>query len=169
VYVLSRWAGRHIGWLQPQRLQPELLRKQTSRRTDTVRLADDPLATSITVRRGIPTTLNTPALDNDPVTGTLVFQLDGRQPSLESQAAGVIEGHAQGAVPSAAALHQIAEFERTNSFFSSSALRDFFHGGPGPRAARRALAVGKTRATFLRGCSARPYRWLHVGALFGLP
>jgi cytochrome c peroxidase len=97
-----------------------------------VRLADDPLATSITVRRGIPTTLNTPALDNDPITGTLVFQLDGRQPSLESQAAGAIEGHAQGAVPSAAALHQIAEFQRTNSFFSSSALRDFFHGGPAP-------------------------------------
>src|SRR5262245_21354674 len=97
-----------------------------------VRLADDPLAKSITVRRGIPTTLNTPALDNDPITGKLVFQLDGRQPSLESQAAGAIEGHAQGAVPSAAALHEIAEFQRTNSFFSSSALRDFFHGGPAP-------------------------------------
>ena len=97
-----------------------------------VRLADDPLATSITLRRGIPTTLNTPALDNDPVTGTLVFQLDGRQPSLESQAAGAIADHAQGTGPSAAALHELAEFQRTNSFFSSSAVLEFFRGGPAP-------------------------------------
>src|SRR5262245_53245013 len=38
-----------------------------------VRLQDDPTARTVTLRRGIPTTLNTPALDP-------VLMLDGRQP-----------------------------------------------------------------------------------------
>ena len=42
----------------------------------------------VTVRRGIPTTVNTPALDP-------VLMLDGRQPSLESQALAAITDHAQ--------------------------------------------------------------------------
>ena len=97
-----------------------------------VRLADDPTATSVTVARAIPTTLNTPALDRDDLHGTLVFQLDGRQPSLESQAAGAIDAHAQGVVPSFADLHLIAEFQKSNAFFSSDALLNFSHGGPAP-------------------------------------
>jgi cytochrome c peroxidase len=97
-----------------------------------VTLADNPDARSVTVRRGIPTTLNTPALDRDDVNGGFVFQLDGRQPTLESQASGAIHDHAEGVPPSPADLHRIAEFERTNAFFSSDALRDFSHGGAAP-------------------------------------
>ena len=82
-----------------------------------VELADDPSARTVVLRRGIPTTNNTPALDP-------VLMLDGRQPSLESQAAGAIHDHAQG-VASSAELHAIAEFEKTNAFFSSPALRRF--------------------------------------------
>ena len=54
-----------------------------------VTLADDPDARTVTVRRGIATTLNTPALD-------LVLMLDGRQPDLESQATGAILAAVQG-------------------------------------------------------------------------
>lgn len=89
-----------------------------------VKLADDPAATTIVVRRGIPTTLNTPALDP-------VLMLDGRQPTLEAQAAGAIRDHAQGIVPSASDLRAIAEFQQTNRFFSSSALRRFARGTAG--------------------------------------
>jgi cytochrome c peroxidase len=83
-----------------------------------VTLADDPDATTVVLRRGIPTTLNTPALD-------LTLMLDGRQASLESQAAGAIADHAQGVVPSTDDLHAIAAFQKTNAFFSSPALRRF--------------------------------------------
>jgi cytochrome c peroxidase len=91
-----------------------------------VTLADDPTATSVTLTRGIPTTLNTPALDP-------VLMLDGRQPDLESQATGAIHDHAEGVVPSPADLHRIAEFQRTAAFFSSPALRHFARGGAAPR------------------------------------
>jgi len=91
-----------------------------------VRLADDPGATSVILRRGIPTTLNTPALDP-------VLMVDGRQPNLESQAAGAISDHARGVVPSAAELHNIAEFQQTSAFFSSLALQRFALGGAAPR------------------------------------
>ena len=53
-----------------------------------VRLADDPTARSVTLRRGIPTTLNTPAFDP-------ILMLDGRDPDLESQALGAIHAHFQ--------------------------------------------------------------------------
>jgi cytochrome c peroxidase len=89
-----------------------------------VSLADDPSARTVTLRRAIPSTLNTPALDP-------VLMLDGRQASLEAQAAGAIQDHAQGVVPSAASLRAIAEFEKTNAFFSSPAVRQFaLHGRP---------------------------------------
>lgn len=42
----------------------------------------------VTVRRGIPTRLNTPAFDP-------VLMLDGRQPTLELQAQGAMFDHAQ--------------------------------------------------------------------------
>jgi cytochrome c peroxidase len=90
-----------------------------------VTLADDPNARTVTLRRGIATTLNTPALDT-------VLMLDGRQPDLESQATGAIQDHAQGVVPSVADLHAIADFQRTNAFFSSPALRHFADGGAAP-------------------------------------
>jgi len=81
-----------------------------------VELAADSTARTVVVRRGIPTTLNMPALD-------AVVMLDGRQPSLEAQAAGAIQDHAQGVVPSFAELRAIADFEHTDGFFSSPALR----------------------------------------------
>jgi cytochrome c peroxidase len=83
-----------------------------------VQLADDPLARTVVLRRGIPTTLNTPALDP-------VLMLDGRQPSLELQATGAIDQHAQGTIPSIDKLQAIAAFQKTNAFFSSPAIRRF--------------------------------------------
>ncbi|MBA2645627.1 MAG: hypothetical protein H0U81_02395 [Pyrinomonadaceae bacterium] len=91
-----------------------------------VRLADDPSARSVTLRRGIPSTLNTPALDP-------VLMLDGRDPDLESQARGAIRAHFQSTEePSDRDLQRIAEFQRTKEFFSSDELRNFARGGTAP-------------------------------------
>ena len=97
-----------------------------------VSLAAAPGARTVVLRRGIPTTINTPALDP-------VIMLDGRQPSLQSQATGAIVDHAQGAVPSIDALNAIAAFQKTNQFFSSPAVRAFALGGPAPE-----LPLGRT-------------------------
>jgi cytochrome c peroxidase len=98
-----------------------------------VRLADDPNARSVTLRRGIPTTLNTPALDP-------ILMQDGRQPSLEAQAQGAIFDHTQTTVvPDADDLTAIKDFQLTDAFFSSPALRDYARGGPAP-----VLPVGTT-------------------------
>jgi cytochrome c peroxidase len=70
----------------------------------------------VVVRRGIPTTLNTPALDP-------VFMLDGRQPTLELQAQGAMLDHAQtGAFPRLRDLELIRQFQLTEAFFSAPAL-----------------------------------------------
>ena len=99
-----------------------------------VTLKDDPTATFVTVRRGIPTTLNTPALDP-------VLMLDGRQPTLQSQAAGAIHDHAQNTVdPTAQQLDLIREFQLTDRFFSSNALRNFARGGRAPGLPRGSTA-----------------------------
>jgi cytochrome c peroxidase len=91
-----------------------------------VKLKDDPNATSVTLRRGIPTTLNTPALDP-------VLMLDGRAPTLSAQAEDAIRGHAQNTqLPSAKQLQRIADFQLTDSFFSSKTMRDFANGGNYP-------------------------------------
>ncbi len=91
-----------------------------------VRLADDPAARSVVLRRGIPSTLNTPALDP-------VLMSDGREPDLLTQALGAIRGHAQSTEePGAKELRRIAEFEQSKDFFSSHALRRFAAGGPAP-------------------------------------
>jgi cytochrome c peroxidase len=91
-----------------------------------VTLADNPTARSVVLRRGIATTLNTPALDP-------VLMLDGRQPSLEAQALGAIRDHAHTTqVVPLADLQAIAEFQRTKAFFSSPALSKFAEGGPAP-------------------------------------
>ena len=100
-----------------------------------VRLVNAPQARSVIVRRGIPTTLNTPALD-------AVLMLDGRQPTLQSQAAGAIHDHAQNTVaPTAKELRRLAAFQVTEAFFSSAALRDFARGGSAP-----GLPAGVTEA-----------------------
>jgi hypothetical protein len=88
-----------------------------------VRLGNGSGLRSVVLRRGIPTTLNTPALDP-------VLMVDGREPTLESQAASAIEGHALGTVPNAQTLLLLTDFELTA--FSSRELRDFANGGPAP-------------------------------------
>jgi cytochrome c peroxidase len=91
-----------------------------------VTLKDEPNARSITLRRGIPTTLNTPAFDP-------VLMLDGRAPTLMAQADDAIRGHAQNTqTPGATDLLRIAQFQVTDDFFSSRTLRDFARGGLNP-------------------------------------
>jgi cytochrome c peroxidase len=93
----------------------------------------DPSIHSATFKRGIPTTLNTPALER-------IFMVDGRQPDLPSQAAGAIAAHAQALVaPTGAQLQAIADFQLTNQFFSSPATKHFASGGPAPE-----LPAGQT-------------------------
>jgi cytochrome c peroxidase len=83
-------------------------------------------AGTVTLRRGIPTTLNTPALDP-------VLMYDGRQPNLPSQALGAIRDHAQPTkLPSASDLQRIADFQLTDSFFSSPSLLAFARTGALP-------------------------------------
>ena len=76
-------------------------------------------ARSVILNRGIPSTMNTPALD-------AVLMLDGRAPNLSAQAAGAIGGHAQGTATSDE-LAAIAAFERT--LFNRPNLRKFFERG----------------------------------------
>jgi cytochrome c peroxidase len=93
-----------------------------------VKRADDPTATSVTLFRGTPTTINTPSLQP-------VFMYDGRDTTLEGQALGAVHAHAHnGFEPSPLQLQLIAEFQRTSPrFFSSLPLFLFAHGGPAPR------------------------------------
>ena len=93
---------------------------------DNVRLAADPNARTVLLRRGIPTTLNTPALDP-------VLMYDGRHQSLDLQARAAIQDHGAGTgTPSAKQLERIAEFERTATFFSSKQLWRFADTGQPP-------------------------------------
>jgi len=83
-------------------------------------------ARTVTLRRGIPTTLNTPALDP-------VLMYDGRQPNLQAQALGAIRDHAAATkLPSAADLDRLAQFELTDAFFSSAPLKGFARTGVAP-------------------------------------
>lgn len=101
-----------------------------------VKLANDPAATHIVVRRGIPTTLNTPALDP-------VLMYDGRAHTLQDQALDAIHGHAQALFePTLVQLDLIAQHQTTKPFFSSNALWKFSQGkAPPPE-----LPHGKTAA-----------------------
>ena len=101
-----------------------------------IRIAEDPSATSVVLLRGIPGTINTPALDP-----ALMYDL--RAGTLADQALGAIHDHAQNTVePTQEQLALIAEFQRTDRrFFSSDALEDFAHGGPPP-----VLPPGKTQS-----------------------
>jgi cytochrome c peroxidase len=93
---------------------------------DGVSLADDPEARSVVLRRGIASTINTPALDP-------MLMFDGRQPNLRSQATGAIHDHAQALVaPTGKELTRLEEFQLTDRFFSSPALRRWAQGGPAP-------------------------------------
>ena len=101
-----------------------------------VRIAEDPSATSVVLLRGIPGTVNTPALDP-----ALMYDLRAR--TLSDQALGAIHDHAQNTVePTEEQLALLAEFQRTDKrFFSSDALQGFAGGGPAP-----VLPPGITRA-----------------------
>lgn len=102
---------------------------------ENVSLAADPKARHVVLRRGIPSTLNTPALDP-------VLMQDGRQPDLQAQARGAIADHAHGTrEPTAQELDLIASFQRTAPFFSTPALHAFSLGGPRPE-----LPPGETEA-----------------------
>jgi hypothetical protein len=91
-----------------------------------VSLADEPQARSVVLRRGIPSTLNTPALDD-------VLMVDGRERDLLTQAKSAIADHAQAPrVPSASELQQIAAFQHTPAFFSSFPLLRFRFTGVKP-------------------------------------
>jgi cytochrome c peroxidase len=100
-----------------------------------VTLAHDPRAKTVVLRRGIPTTLNTPALDP-------VLMYDGRQPDLASQARGAIVDHAAAErMPRTRELARIVEFEQTRAFFTSDALFRFARTGRAP-----SLPYGRTAA-----------------------
>ncbi len=102
---------------------------------DNISLAHDPSARSVVLRRGIPSTLNTPALDQ-------VLMLDGRQPDLLAQARGAIADHAQATrEPRPDELAAIAAFQHTPAFFSSSATMKYAYLGVKPE-----LPAGRTDA-----------------------
>ena len=77
-------------------------------------------ARSVTVARGIPTTMNTPAMDS-------IFQYDGRARSLQDQARGAILGHAQSTDVTGAQLDALASFQQT--LFNRENIRAFAEDG----------------------------------------
>ncbi len=77
-------------------------------------------AREVLLARGIPTTMNTPALDP-------VLMYDGRAPNLEEQARDAILRHAQSSDVTDDELEEIAEFQRT--LFNRDNLEDFFEDG----------------------------------------
>ena len=75
---------------------------------------DDPTATVVAVWRATPTVMNTAF--------TAPYQLDGRQPTLQSQALGALHGHAEITNdPRARFLNDVAAFEETE--FSSDSVK----------------------------------------------
>jgi len=105
-----------------------------------VTLADNPAQRTIVVNRGVPSTVNMPALDGTPFPAIM---LDLRNDNLQDQARDAITGHAKGTVaPSADQLSAIAAFEQQGDrFFSSAALRVSAGGG-----ARVDLPQGTTQS-----------------------
>jgi hypothetical protein len=98
-------------------------------------LADDPGATEVVLARGIPTTMNVPSLDD-------MFMADARFLTLEDQALGAVEAHAEpGRLPTPAELAAIADFQQTKKFFNNEALENWANGGPTPE-----LPPGETEA-----------------------
>jgi Di-haem cytochrome c peroxidase len=110
-----------------------------------VEVKDHPEIQEVTVPRGIPTTLNTPALDP-------VLMLDGRQPTLQDQALGAITDHAQATrVVTERERDLIARFQQTPRFFSSPALALFAFTGSHPPG----LPRGGTDSESGAACSSR--------------
>ncbi len=98
-----------------------------------VSMGDDPRARSVVLRRGTPTTLNTPALDP-------VLMVDGRDANLATQALHAVQAHYQATIsPTQADLLGISQFEVTEPFFSSDRLQAYARGGPPP-----VLPAGRT-------------------------
>jgi hypothetical protein len=117
---------------------------------DGVSLADDPEARSVVLRRGIPSTINTPALDP-------VLMADGRQPNLRLQAAAAIHDHAQALVmPSGKDLLRLEEFQKTDRFFSSPALKRWADGGPAPSLPQGRTASEKRGRRFFEDLPPNP-------------
>jgi cytochrome c peroxidase len=77
-------------------------------------------ARNVILPRGIPTTMNTPALDP-------VLMYDGRAPNLQEQARGAILGHAQSSNVTTQQLNDIAAFQRT--LFNRNNLKKFAQQG----------------------------------------
>jgi len=98
-------------------------------------------STIMDVPRGIPTTLNSPALDP-------VIMLDGRQPTLQDQANGAILDHAQGISPSAAQRDRIRAYELTNEFFTSPDMIKLAREGTDPGLPRGNTASEKRGRRF---------------------
>ena len=104
--------------------------------TDDVSVKGHPEIREVTVPRGIPTTLNTPALDP-------VLMLDGRQPTLQAQALGAITQHAQ-------ATRAVTARELDSDRPSSSR--------PARSSARRLLAALRVHRAARAGAAARAGR-----------
>jgi cytochrome c peroxidase len=107
-------------------------------------LADDPTATSITLPRAIPSTLNVPSFDS-------MFMADGRFDNLQDQAHGAVNSHYEpGRQPTGAELDAIAEHQQTTKFFSNNALKHYANGGPAPTLpAGNSAAEKRGRAWFV--------------------
>ena len=78
-------------------------------------------ARTVDLPRGIPTTMNTPALDP-------VLMYDGRDPDLQTQDRGAILSHAGSTNVTTKQLNDIADFQKT--LFSRPRLRLFANGTP---------------------------------------
>jgi hypothetical protein len=124
-----------------------------------VSMGDDPRARSVVLRRGTPTTLNTPALDP-------VLMLDGRDSNLATQALHAIQAHSQATTtPTQADLLGIAQFERTESFFSSFKLLAYARGGPAPSLPAGRTASEKRGRLFFVDMPFFPGEWAGACAL----
>ena len=105
-----------------------------------VSVGNDPRTRSVVLRRGTPTTLNTPALDP-------VLMLDGRDPNLPTQALHAIQAHFQATTtPTQADLLGISQFELTAPFFSSLRLLGYTHEEARRRRCRRELRLLRNEA-----------------------
>jgi len=101
---------------------------------ENVYIAEDPTARSVTLRRGIPSTQDAPALDP-------FLMLDLRNATLQEQAAGAIHGHAQARrAPTTRELDDVAFFQQ-KALFSSRATVQYARGGPAPQ-----LPAGRTES-----------------------
>jgi hypothetical protein len=91
-----------------------------------IRLQDEPTATTFTVNRGIPTTMDI-SLTAD------LLMADAREANLGAQARGAIDAHYEPKVAvSGADSEAIAAFEATEAFFSSASTALFARGGAPP-------------------------------------